>query len=105
MNKETPGYTVCMYGKSGGCSALWVESLDEAFNEIKSMEPHEGITIVKLPFKKRMSRFVIEKPKGLRDSGIFTKPLTKMKVCIKHHRQLNDKYCADCGRDLVEGEY
>lgn len=29
-----------------------------------------------------------------------------MKVCIKHHRQLNENlYCADCGRTLTEGEY
>jgi hypothetical protein len=29
-----------------------------------------------------------------------------VKVCNKHHRQLNaDLYCADCRRTLNEGEY
>lgn len=73
MNRDTEGYTVCMYSKGGGCSSTWKETLDEIFEIIKSMEPHDGFTIVKLPYKKRMSRFVITKPKGLRDSGIFTK--------------------------------
>lgn len=73
MKRDTIGYTICMYTKNGGCASTWFPTLAEACDEIKNWKgEHDGITIVKLPHKKRMSRFVITKPDGLRDSGIFT---------------------------------
>ena len=76
MNRETLGYTVCIYGKSGGCISFWSESLEDAMHELLSFKTDKlGITLVQLPFKKRMSRHIITKPIGLRDSGIFSKKI------------------------------
>ena len=72
MNRETMGYTVCMYHENGGCAATWEESLTDVFSTIQSMEPHVGIVIVKLPYKRRIQRFTIQKPKNLHDSGIYS---------------------------------
>lgn len=83
MNRETMGYNVCMYGSNGGCISFWCESLEDATHELMSFttdgDNKTGITLVKTPYKKRMSRFVITKPKGLRDSGIFSKITVKEK--------------------------
>ncbi len=74
MNRETLGYTVCIYGKSGGCISFWSETLEEATHEILSFDTDRlGITLVQTPYKSRMKRHVITKPTGLRDSGVFTK--------------------------------
>lgn len=79
LNRETLGYTVCIYGNSGGCISFWSESLEDAMKELLSFKTDKmGITLVQLPYKKRMSRHIITKPTGLRDSGIFSKQITKL---------------------------
>ncbi len=75
MNRDTLGYTITLYGKNDGCAATWCETLEDAMHEALSMSKgnHEAIAIVKTPYKSRMKRFIVERPKFHNDAGIITK--------------------------------
>ena len=74
-NEKNPmGYSVIMYTKQGGAVSWWNSSLEKALGDIILWKgkPHAGIALVRIPYKNRMRRHVIQRALNLKDAGIFT---------------------------------